>query len=47
MFLNDWVGAGEMQPRGSTVGPRLIDPIETEDFSPLSHVHLQREVKSH
>ena len=30
-----------------TVGPRLIGSIGTEDFSPLSQVHLQREVKSH
>ena len=24
----------------TTVGPRLIGPIGTEDFSPLSQVHL-------
>ena len=29
----------------STVGPRLIGPIGTEDFSPLSQDNLSREVK--
>ena len=28
----------------NTVGPRLIGPIRTEDFSPLSQDNLKREV---